>query len=182
MAVERSFGRPDPVELRLGGRSLFLRGQIDRLDVAGPLTLVRDLKTGRARPRLGKAAVPEPVLDVQVAVYGLVTRLLARGWGLPERVGTAYAYIGRGVEERAWRDDFHETLEPAARDWLALAADLLSQRVFPRTPRESDCTHCAFQPVCGDDAYERAAQVLTSGDSLLARFRALKGLDEDTEA
>src|SRR5439155_1226180 len=27
VAVERSFGRPDPVEVRVGGRSLFLRGQ-----------------------------------------------------------------------------------------------------------------------------------------------------------
>ncbi len=60
VAVERSFGRPIPLELPVGGRTLFVRGQIDRVDVEGTHTLVRDLKTGRAHPRLGKEAGPEP--------------------------------------------------------------------------------------------------------------------------
>jgi hypothetical protein len=179
VAVERSFGRPQPVELAVGHRALFLRGQIDRLDVAGPRTLVRDLKTGRAYPRLGRDAEPEPTRDVQIAVYGLITRRLAREWGVPDRIATAYAYVGRGAEERAWRDDFHERLEPAAREWLAVAADLLAARAFPRTPRPGDCAFCAFRPVCGEEVYERAAEVLAAGDPVLARFRATKGLAEE---
>jgi RecB family exonuclease len=182
IAVERSFGRPDAVELRVNGRSLFVRGQIDRLDVEGPLAIVRDLKTGRPHPRFGKEAQPEPMLDVQIAVYGLVTRLLARSWGLPERVGTAYVYLGRGAEERSWRADFHEMLAPTAHAWLALAADLLANGVFPRTPRESDCSYCAFRPVCGDAVFERAGQILASGDSVLQRFGALKDVELENDA
>ena len=182
VAVERLFGRPDPVELRVDGRSLFVRGQIDRLDVEGRLTVVRDLKTGRAHPRFGKEAVPDATLDIQIAVYGLVTRLFARRWGVPERVGTAYVYLGRGADERSWRGDVEQTLEPAARAWLTLAADLLTHRLFPRTPRSEDCTYCAFRPVCGDDVYERAGEMLASGDSVLRRFGALKNVEIETDS
>jgi len=174
VGVERSFGRPVPLELRLDGRALFVRGQIDRLDIAGPATLVRDFKTGRAHPRLGKEAGPDPVLDIQLAVYGLATQRLAGEWHVPARVGAAYAYINRGADERDWRSDFHQTLEPAARAWLGVAADLLEGRAFPRTPNAEDCRYCRFRPVCGDGIHERAARLLENGDPVLRRFGALK--------
>jgi hypothetical protein len=174
VAVERSFGRPVPLELPLDGRTLFVRGQIDRVDVEGTHTLVRDLKTGRAHPRLGKEAGPSPTLDIQLAVYALVTAHLAGEWRVPPRVSAAYAYINRGADERAWRDDFHRTLEPAARQWLAVAADLLEARAFPRTPDARDCRYCRFRPVCGDAIRERAGRVLAGGTEVLARFGVLK--------
>lgn len=174
VAVERSFGRPVPFELPIGGRKLFVRGQIDRVDVEGSRALVRDLKTGRAHPRLGKEAGPSHTLDIQLAVYALVTAHLAGEWRVPPQVGAAYAYINRGADERAWRDDFHETLEPAARQWLAVAADLLEARAFPRTTDANDCRYCQFRPVCGEAIRERAGRVLAGGTQVLARFGALK--------
>jgi hypothetical protein len=181
VGVERSFGRPVPLELPVDARSLFVRGQIDRLDVEGDRTLVRDLKTGRAHPRIGKEAGPQPTLDIQIAVYGLAAQRLAREWGLPSRVGTAYAYVNRGADERAWREDFHRTLEPAAREWLATAADLLAARAFPRTPDADDCRYCHFRPVCGDGIRERAARLLAGGDQVLTRFSALKRVAPQAE-
>lgn len=174
VAVERSFGRPDPLELTLGTAHLFVRGQIDRIDVEGALTVIRDLKTGRPYPRLGADAEPQPIRDVQIAVYGLVARHLAAEWLVPDRIGAAYVYVGRGTEERSYRGDFHAVLEPAAREWLGTAAGLLAQRSFPRTPVPKDCEYCPFQPVCGDDVYERARTLLQGRDSVLARFGALK--------
>jgi RecB family exonuclease len=191
VAVERDFGRPAPVTLVVGAHTpavgghtldadahaLHLRGQIDRLDVEAGRTLVRDLKTGRAHPRQGAEAGPDPVLDVQLAVYALVARALARQWGLPPRVAAAYTYVNRGVSERAWRgEDFGARLEPAAREWLALAANLLAGRAFPRTPDPEDCAHCPFLPVCGPGAHERAAQMLGAAEGVLGRFARLKGL------
>src|SRR5262249_57977619 len=102
--------------------------------------LVRDLKTGRARPRAGKEAEPDPVLDMQLAVYALATQRLAKEWKLPERVGAAYAFVNRGAQERAWRQDFDQALRPTAEKWLGLAGDLLAARTFPRTPKSDDCT------------------------------------------
>jgi RecB family exonuclease len=181
VAAERPFGQPEPVRLDAGAAALFVRGQIDRIDVEGALTLVRDIKTGRAHPRIGRAADPDPVRDVQIAVYGLVARELAARWGVPPRVAAAYVYVGRGAEERSWRDDFDSALAPAAREWLAVAAGLLAERRFPRTPNADDCAYCRFRPVCGDDAPGRAAEVLRDATGTLARFRALKtrGADDD---
>jgi RecB family exonuclease len=181
VAVERSFGRPSPIELRLGARSLYVRGQIDRIDATTTHTLIRDLKTGRGHPRIGRDAAPEPVLDIQIAVYGLVAQHLAGDWVLPRRIAAAYTHVGRGADERSWRDDFHDTLETAARGWLSVAADLLAGRLFPRTPRPGDCTFCRFRPVCGDDVYERAARVLMSGGDVLARFASLKGAEPEAD-
>lgn len=176
VAVERGFGRPVPVPLAAGPHTLYVRGQIDRLDVEGGTTLVRDLKTARPRPRAGHEEGPEPVLDIQVAVYGFVTRAMAGPWGVPARVAAAYAYVGRGAEERAWRDDFDDVLAPAATAWLETAAALLAERAFPRTPRAEDCTFCRFRPVCGEKAPERAAHMLANAPGVLARFGALKGV------
>jgi hypothetical protein len=150
--------------------------------VEGGRTLVRDLKTGRAHPRVGKEAEPEPTRDVQIAVYGLVTRQLAQEWGVPARIGAAYAYVGRGAEERNFRDDFDHVLVPAAQEWLSVGASLLNARLFPRTAQPKDCEYCAFRPVCGDGVYDRARRLLAEGDEVLARFLAMKGVQpEDDE-
>jgi PD-(D/E)XK nuclease superfamily len=143
---------------------------------------VRDLKTGRAHPRTGKEAGPDHVRDVQIAVYGLVARQLARQWGVPTRVGAGYVYVNRGVEERDWLRDFQTTLEPEAREWLDVAAGLLEARAFPRTSRAEDCAFCAFAPVCGDAVYERAAGILVTGAGPLPRLAALKGAMPDENA
>lgn len=179
VAVERTFGRPTPVELPLGRRSLFVRGRIDRLDVERGRTVVRDLKSARPHPRLGKETEPEPILDIQLAVYGLVTHLLADQWQIPSRISAAYVYIGRGAEERSFHDDFHQTLEPAVQAWLEVAATLLEGRLFPRTPNADDCTYCPFRPVCGSKAYTRAARVLADTGMGLAGFAKLKGLEAE---
>jgi RecB family exonuclease len=176
VAVERAFGQPVPVPLLAGRRVLHVRGRIDRVDVDGDLTLVRDLKTGRAHHRSGRESDPHPALDLQLAVYGLVARRLAAEWGLPERVGVAYVYVGRGVEERQYLGDFDTRLVPAAREWLALAADLLAAGAFPRTPVPADCEWCAFAPVCGERVYPRARRLLGAGQDPLGRFAALKGI------
>src|SRR2546425_6306872 len=92
VAVERVFGWPNAVELSFGGRSLFVRGRIDRIDVEGYRAVVRDLKTGRAHPRSGRERSPDAALDLQIAVYGLVAQALAAEWQIPKDVAAAYVY------------------------------------------------------------------------------------------
>ena len=179
VAVERPFGRPAPLSLSLGDLSLFLRGFIDRIDVDGGRTLVRDLKTGRAHPRYGNECDPDHVRDVQIAIYGMVAQQLAAQWELPSDVAVAYAYAdSRGENERSFRDDFGD-LEAAARGWLETAARLLTERSFPRTPVANDCRYCPFQVVCGQHAPERAARLLDAASGPLASFRAMKVVENE---
>src|SRR5262249_19351433 len=152
-----------PVE----GRSLYLRGRIDRIDVTAGKALIRDLKTGRPYHRIAKEADPDPVRDTQIALYGLVAAQLAHEWQIPTRVAAAYSYFGRGAAEREFRDDFHEALEPAALKWLRVAVGLLAERQFPRTPDPEDCRYCAYRVVCGAAAQERARMVLAGAGGTL---------------
>jgi len=177
VAVERTFGQPTPVPVPAGGELLYLRGRIDRIDVEGKISLIRDLKTGRAYPRLGKYKDPTPERDIQIGTYGLIARLLAKELKIPQEIAAAYAYFGpRGHGERSFRDDFHKILEPAAVQWLEIAARLLGERLFPRTPNAGDCSYCCFRPVCGKGAYERATMLLANAGGVLKDFAALKGI------
>jgi len=165
VGVERAF---DGLVLDAGGTPLHVRGYIDRLDVEGDHTLVRDLKTGRDHPRIGEEADPTPVRDVQLGLYGLVTRALAAKWNIPGKVQAAYVYA-RGPSERDFRKD-HAPLEAAARGWLAVAAGLLSERAFPPTSRDEDCAFCPFAPVCGAPVQGRAAAHVDGAVGAVAAF------------
>jgi RecB family exonuclease len=182
VAVEREFGRPTPVQLPLGDRTLFLRGRIDRLDIEEGKALVRDLKTASPHLRLGKKRAPDPALDLQIAIYGLVSKYLATEWQIPAHVSAAYAYFGRrGSAERAFRSDFDEILVPEAQRWLGVAAALLAGRLFPRTPSVSDCSYCCFRPVCGEGAQDRVGRLLAQVEGALAEFAALKSTAPEEE-
>lgn len=182
VGVERVFGWPNAVELSFGGQSLFVRGRIDRIDVEGHRAVVRDLKTGRVHPRSGKEQHPDPTIDLQIAVYGLVAQILAADWQIPERIAAAYVYVGRGDSaERSYRSDFHQVLEPVAQRWINIARGLLTERLFPRTPNEEDCSYCCFRPVCGPIAFQRARELLAGASGVLADFTALKRARENEE-
>ncbi len=174
LAAEMAFGRPEPIEIMLPDGPLYVRGFIDRIDIDGGRTLIRDLKTGRSHPRQGKEAEPDPVIDIQIALYGMVARDLARGLGAPEQVAVAYAYAdSRGDQERSFRGDFVE-LEKKARTWLSAVVSLARKGVFPRTPIEDDCQYCAYRVACGPGANEHAAMVLREAGVTVRGFIAMK--------
>ncbi|MBA3461797.1 MAG: PD-(D/E)XK nuclease family protein [Deltaproteobacteria bacterium] len=173
--VERAFG---PTALTLGARTVHVHGFIDRIDRTATTTIVRDLKTGKAKRRKDADDI-RPAYDVQLGLYGLVARANAAAWGVPERVEGAYVYpADSSRDERSFRDDF-ETLTTHTRSWLATALDLLEARRFPRTPDPSDCTFCPFKPVCGVAAQDRALEILTEPEPAVAGFAALKIESED---
>ncbi|WP_242333384.1 PD-(D/E)XK nuclease family protein [Anaeromyxobacter sp. SG66] len=173
--VELPFGEREPVALDLGdGLVLHVRGYVDRVDIEGGVTLVRDLKTGKPHPRVKDEAGPVPGRDVQLGLYSLVVAKLAGRWGIPKKVQAAYAYAdGRGHPERAFREDA-KALVTATKEWLRISAGLLAARSFPSTPVPKDCEWCPFTPACGDEAPAVAAEALADEDGPLAAFRDLK--------
>ena len=173
--VERSFG---PMELTIGGAPVHVRGFIDRIDTMGATTLVRDLKTGRAKPR-EKADDLRPSYDVQLGLYGLVTRAKAAEWGVPAAIQGSYVYpADPSGDERSFIDDFDD-LATVTQQWIGTAIGMLQQRRFPRTPIEADCHFCSFKPVCGANARARARDLVASSEEVRA-FAVMKlGEDED---
>jgi hypothetical protein len=116
-------------------------------------------------------------LDIQIAIYGLVAELLAKKWNLPKQIEVGYAYFGRPSGERVFGQDFQTLLKPAATKWLEIAVDLLTDRQFPRTPNQDDCTYCCFRPVCGDTVYSRASVLLGEATGAALEFAKLKMAD-----
>jgi hypothetical protein len=160
VGVEVPFGFPTPVSLPLGdGRTLYVRGFIDRVDRKGRQVLVRDVKTGRAKPRNEEPT--HPSLDTQLVVYTLVAPDLAGGG----RVGlAAYTYPALVSDrERAYDGAADlDTLLTAGREWLRRGAALLSARTFPHAIDENACTYCPFVPVCGAAIHETSARKLAT--------------------
>ena len=97
-----------------------------------------------------------------------MTKALATKWNVPGKVQAAYVYAS-GPSERDFRKD-HAALETAAKSWLAVAAGLLSERAFPPSSREEDCTFCPFAPVCGAPVQGRAAAQVDEAEGAVAAF------------
>lgn len=176
VAVERPFGMAEPFALPAGKHRLQLRGYIDRLDVRGKTTVVRDLKTGRAHPR--EPGDFDVTRDLQIAVYGLVARAESKTWGTPRSVEVSYVHPSdEHVQARAFPDT--QELLKRGEEWLGISADLLHARSFPRTPEAADCNYCSFRPVCGPHAQTRVQALLEHAQGPAAAFRDLKTGGED---
>lgn len=175
VAVEREFGTKDaPTTVATTAGPLFVTGRIDRIDVEGPLTVVRDLKTGRARPRERDLFDPDVDLDLQLALYVAVAQRLAGEWGIPSDVAAAYVYVDHlsPSRERAFRADRHALMAAGGR-WFDLAMSLVREQSYVKTTDPADCRRCPFSAVCGDDASEAAA-VVAEATGTLGAFRDLK--------
>lgn len=171
--VEVPFGYPEAEALELPGGPLYVRGYMDRVDMAAGTTIVRDLKSGKPHPRIGKEAGPVLEVDVQLGLYGLIAQQMAAAKGWARKVAAAYVYPTGGAQERMFSDDFVE-LESDAIGWFRAARALLDEGVFPRTPNRADCNWCPFSTTCSENDVERSAEWLADADGARAAYRALK--------
>lgn len=169
--AERPFG---PIAIATSNGSVYVKGVIDRIDVDEGLSLVRDLKTGRAQPRERDLRAPKPDLDLQIALYAEIARLLAAEWETPVDVAAGYVYVDRFAteRERAFRDDRH-ALHVAGRRWFDLAHALLREQLYVKSPDPDQCSRCSFAAVCGDETVATAAG-LEHAAGALAAFRDLE--------
>jgi len=181
VATELSFGDPHAVEVSVAGGTLYVAGQIDRVDRLRPAGLsVRDLKTGRVHD-LGE----EPLnagRDLQIGLYTLALESAAKG---TEKVAhAAYVHPSAAQDpERSFEQSELKTLREQTCEWLGIARGLLAAGVFPRTPLASDCVYCPFRSACGEGAQQHSAAKLAAGplSPELEVFLRLKeqGKDED---
>ena len=167
VGVELAF---DGLTIDAGDGKLNVRGYIDRIDIEGGHGLVRDLKSGKDHPRVGKEEDPTPTRDVQLGLYSLVARKMAKEWKLPAKLQAAYVYP-RNADEREFRDD-HAELEQATKEWLAVAHGLLAEHSFPPSPSKDDCKYCPFRVVC--DGQDRALAAVEEAEDAVADFFSLK--------
>ncbi len=174
VAAEREFGKDTAVSIDTMSGPLFIAGRIDRIDIECGVTMVRDLKSGRAHPRDPEQLDPDVDLDLQLAVYVAVTDGLAAKWSVPTEVASAYVYVDplAADRERSFRADGH-ALRAAGGRWFDLAMSLIHDQSYVQTPNPSDCRWCPFSAVCGDDS-RATNERLVDAKGTLGAFRDLK--------
>jgi RecB family exonuclease len=180
VATERSFGAKDGLGLKVGEKTIYVRGFIDRVERQGTHTVVRDFKTGRPHPKQGAEEGPVAVLDTQIALYGMVARKLAANWELPKNVAGAYVYPNAHSPERAFLEDF-PALETAAKGWFEFAVKLLEARVFPRSADSNSCKYSPFILMCGKKATTDSLERLQQSDGLERELLGVQGLGSLTK-
>lgn len=141
---ELPFGENEEFRIELsGGRSIRLRGRIDRVDFAESEDAwhVWDYKTGRSAKWLPGRAVDRG-RKLQPAIYARAVEMLLSG-----RVTRSGYYFptlrGRGI--RVAKELDRTALDRA----LELLSDVAGQGFFAQAP-DDHCRYCDFNAVCGD--------------------------------
>jgi ATP-dependent helicase/DNAse subunit B len=169
MADAKGIGTPTPVEIRLPGGTIALRGKIDRIDrlPRAHAWEVWDYKTGQS-----KTYRPTQYTDggtqLQHALYARVAETLLRQSVDPKAsvVGSGYLFPterGGGVAIRRDPKRADEALAVVAqicdgiRDGIFLVADAW-------------CDYCDYAPVCGRWGAARGKALKDAGDPAAARL------------
>ena len=188
-ASEKGFGMPPrrrteetlpPAEVPLGdGRTIRLRGAVDRIDVTGAgAFVVVDYKTGRSNTyqRLGEepwaiyagsghrsGPKREALPRLQLPLYAQAVRQIA---GAGAQVVVGYWFVTAGEDHR-WLPLPPEAPITAETQWtLASICDGIASGVFPAYPRpRSHPSHCEFCNADRQRAAELSAQILRKAQS-----------------
>ncbi|MCQ9163120.1 ATP-dependent DNA helicase [Arthrobacter sp. STN4] len=146
------------VEIPTEGRTVRLRGQVDRLeaDAAGRLVVV-DLKTGRNKPTKAELATHLQLGAYQAAVLAGAFRAEAAAAGLPEPRPGGAALLPLGDGTKAAKTQDQPALAPGPDDWatpeVLHAAHLMAQAAFPARhgadwTERSGCPLPTLCPLC----------------------------------
>jgi ATP-dependent helicase/nuclease subunit B len=150
-----------------GGRTVSLRGAIDRIDVDAAKGRVRviDYKTGRYNWRDGEELKGGRV--VQLPMYNRVAAELH-----PDKTVEAAIYYHATDRGRFRKKRCEATPEGDVllRRIFGTLDDLAAQGVFP--PVADDCEYCAYDELCGHDREVRAQR--KASDPRLAAFRQMR--------
>lgn len=168
--VELPYGYDAPVEIE----GLRVRGFVDRIDVVGDRSLIRDFKTGSAKLNRPDDP-PDPRVDLQLALYSLVIGKLARTLKLPPPGGAMYVYSRtQRFPERKYEGAEFRALMESGKVWINLARRMMEQGAYVRTSNsKKDCAYCPYTFICGD-APDESKERLSAQGGVVGEFYAFK--------
>lgn len=166
------------------GASLSMCGQIDRITKKndGKWSIV-DFKSGKNR----NGEELNPAYDIQLVAYAL---LAASNFatGAPPAPLKTKDIEGLGFvypEDRANRKRWFEGREAAnlitqGREWFAIAASILDDKLFIRTTERENCKNCGFKGICEQQVFETARQKTeTSRSTKVKAIRSMWPTDQE---
>jgi ATP-dependent helicase/nuclease subunit A len=179
------FDRGDPVEIELEpGRSIRLRGRIDRLDgrpdpAVGTSYALWDYKTGSGFGFPASAAA-DPFLGGRKLQHGLYILMLREriageeAGGLRGRV-ERFGYFFPSRSGRGRRLEWSAGQLDACAALVGRLAEIARRGVFIPTTNKQDCEFCEFVSACGDPRVvtRQAALMLEASQDLARLFAGL---------
>jgi RecB family exonuclease len=147
-------GEPAVTHVLADGRTVRLKGRLDRLDLSpeGARARVVDYKSGASPP--GRGAALRHGTALQLPVYRLGAEALCRARGLDARVEEAqYHFLTRrgGRRRLAFTDADWQARRADFDRVLATVLDGIAAGRFFQSPSAETCRYCDYQPVCGTE-------------------------------
>ena len=169
---------PEPVRIpTASGRTIHLRGRIDRIDAVGPSDyLVWDYKTGSPADFDGQAEF-EQGRRIQHALYAQAAEAILRRQGHDTKarvVGAGYYFAterGEG-QRRLYPQDEHR--RRALAEILDLLAEVARQGLFIPAKDSAVCRSCDFRDGCGAERAVRQIQEKRGAAEQLTLLRRLQ--------
>lgn len=157
--TKAGFGSAEPIELKLGdGRSIRLKGIIDRIDLAKPHCYeVWDFKTGSTYG-YDERFYLKAGTQMQHALYSWALEEMLHHTGLdPAAQVTTAGYLFPTEKGEGLRVPRHQRDRTVISSALTTLLDIVEQGAFCATHDDGRCKFCDYVPVCrGKIATERA--------------------------
>lgn len=157
--IKAGFGSADPIELKLGdGRSIHLKGIIDRIDLAKPHCYeVWDFKTGSTYG-YDEHFYLKAGTQMQHALYSWALEEMLRNTGVdPAAQAITAGYLFPTEKGEGLRVPRHQRDRTVISSALTALLDIVEQGAFCATHDDARCKFCDYVPVCrGKIATKRA--------------------------
>lgn len=168
---EAQFGRPEPLVIKLGSKSILLKGRIDRIDKVGPNEYeVWDYKSGSSARYRGNS-VFDGGRELQPGLYSIAAEHILRS-GIDKKASVKKAgYLfptekGGGGERGRDRDD------KGLKEVVVTILDMMAGGLFIYTDDPKECEYCDCKMACGEpEIRNKYANQGNAEANLLKRLR-----------
>lgn len=168
---EAQFGRKESLSIDIGGKNIFIKGRIDRVDRVAPNEYeIWDYKSGSSAKYRGDSIL-NGGKELQPGLYSIAAELILRSDidknAKVKRAGYLFpTEKGGGIERGRMRDD------KSLKEVVGLIMDMMSKGFFIYTDDERDCVYCDYKAACCEPNVKGKYEKGNSEASLLRRLRA----------
>ena len=144
---ESEISTEEPVPLKLAGKTIYLRGRIDRIDLTkdGKRARVRDYKSGK---KMGKENDFQGGTTLQLPLYLYAARQLLERLHKGVQVESAEYYFLKDGKRVGFEASELKAREAELHEILKTIAGSIEDGVFIAVP-DGQCRYCDFRMICG---------------------------------
>lgn len=167
---EAQFGRAEPLSIEIEGKSICVKGRIDRVDRVAPNEYeVWDYKSGSSA-KYRDDSILNGGKELQPGLYSIAAEQILKSEMDKKASVKRAGYLfptekGGGIERGRKRDD------KSFKEAVGLIMDMMSKGLFIYTDDERECAYCDYKAACCEPNIKGKYEKGNSEASLLRRLR-----------